>query len=315
MSAFLAPIAITTPPLRYKPAKQCIYCGAKAKKLTKEHIIAHAFAGDSLILPSASCGKCQEKTRDWETYCSRHLWWPFRTRVGAPSSGKQPPSSFEVKHIRVRSITEDSHIDYGQLGTTKVAPMEFPFSFIALAFPPPGALIGRAPNASIQYRVDCKISEEEFRRFAPNSGDGFRIAPMDLEKYCRMLCKVAHAYAVAELGQDAFHPALTDFIRGSPLHNCWHWIGGEWDNPPPSPSFHEIAWEIIAHDSRWFVAVDIRLFAFIGSPQYRIVVGELARPVDQFALLKQPLYRIEIEAPPPIGEFIPSDQIIRTARA
>jgi len=47
----------------------------------------------------------------------------------------------------------------------------------------------------------ARINEEEFRKYAPGDKDGFRIAPMNPDAYARMLAKIAHAYAVAELGE------------------------------------------------------------------------------------------------------------------
>src|SRR6266581_4326688 len=82
MASVQAPIEFVTPNKRYAPVGYCIYCLTHSN-LTKEHIIPHGLAGNSLVLPESSCTKCAAKTRDWETACLRHLWWPFRTRIGA----------------------------------------------------------------------------------------------------------------------------------------------------------------------------------------------------------------------------------------
>src|SRR5262245_41775945 len=131
----VAPIEIATPPKRYRPAGRCIYCGRRATKLSKEHIIPYGLAANSLVLPSASCRRCQQQTRDFETICLRHMWWPFRTRIGAPSRGKEKPTEFELKNIRVRGINDDGSLDYERTGITKIVPEQYPLIYIAFAFP------------------------------------------------------------------------------------------------------------------------------------------------------------------------------------
>src|SRR5262245_47373776 len=303
--AIEAPIKILTPPKRYKPVGHCIYCGVYTSNLTKEHIIAHGLAGDSLILPKASCGECAKKTRDWETACLRHLWWPLRTRTGMPRSGKQDPTSFTVRQMKVTEIHNDGSIEaYDKTVETIVGPMEFPLVFLAYKFPPPAVLVGREPGAQVDYEVMARINEEEFRKYAPGDKDGFRIAPMNPDAYARMLAKIAHAYAVAELGESAFWPKLRRFIRGRPM-KALQWIGGDLAVPKPEHRLHDIQWRIQRTGPTNYLVVSLRLFSFIGSPQYHVVVGELARPLDQLPFLEQPLYTIDIQAPVPIPKLVP----------
>jgi hypothetical protein len=303
-----APIEITTPTKRYRSVGHCIYCGVYSNKLTKEHIIAHGLAGNSLILPNSSCRDCADKTRDWENACLRHLWWPFRTRIGAPSSGKQVPKSFSVRQMKVTKINKDGSIGaYDKVAETFAGPMEFPLVFMAFKFPLPGLLIGRDPNAGIDIEAVAKISEEEFRKFAPGDKDGFLIARTDIEAYCRMLAKIAHSYAVAELGEAAFRPVLREFIRGKPLEHAWHWIGSDTATPPPEQRLHDIQWLASTVNGFNYVMVSLRLFSFIGSPRYHIIVGELTRPLDQLPFLQQSLYTIDVKTALPLGELVPLD--------
>ena len=130
----------------------------------------------------------------------------------------------------------------------------------------------------------CKINEDEFRKFAPNDGDGFRIAPMNPDAYSRMLAKIAHSYAIAELGEAAFNPVLRNFIRGQPMQ-ALQWIGGDTE----SPHLHSIQWSAQTANGHHYLIVSLRLFSFMGSPQYHIVVGELSCPLDKLPFLQQPL--------------------------
>lgn len=210
--------------------------------------------------------------------------------------------------MKVTQVKGDGSIEaYDKIAETLVGPMEFPLVFMALKFPAPGILVGRDPDAQVDYEVTAQISEEEFRKFAPGDKDGFLIAPLNPEAYARMLAKIAHSYAVAELGEPAFRPKLRRFIRGRPL-KALQWIGGDTVIPKAEHRLHDIQWGIEVAGGVNYVVVSLRLFSFIGSPQYHIVVGELERPLDQLPFLKQPLYTIDIQAPIPVGKLIPLDQ-------
>lgn len=308
MALVVAPIEIVTPPKRYSPVGHCIYCGAYTNQLSKEHIIAHGLAGDSLILPKASCRACAEKTRDSETACLRHLWWPFRTRIGAPSSGKQPPTEFRIRQMKVTGTSADGTIAYEKEAETTVSPMDFPFIFLTYKFQFPGLVVGRDPDSDVDYEMVCRMNEEEVRKFIPGDKAGMRLAPVDIVSFSRMLCKIAHAYAVAELGCSSFFPVLTRFIRGRPLRQAWHWIGGDTATPTAEQHLHDIQLSVPTVNGKAYVMVSIRLFSFMGSPRYHIIVGELTRPVDQLPVLQQPIYAIDVKTVLPLGEMVPLDQ-------
>jgi hypothetical protein len=80
-----AVLEIATPDRFYPSPHRCIYCGRKAGKLTKEHIIPFGLAGDALVLRKGSCRKCADETKKHETSVLRHMWWPFRTHIGIPT--------------------------------------------------------------------------------------------------------------------------------------------------------------------------------------------------------------------------------------
>lgn len=309
MAVVIAPIEIVTPPKRYDSVGRCIYCFCGTKKLTNEHIIAHGLAGDSLVLPKSSCIECAEKTRDWETACLRHLWWPFRTRIGAPTSGKQDPKSFTIRQMHVAALHEDRSIaSYERRGEISVDPMEFPLMFITYKFPPPGVLVGRPSHEVVNYEVAACVNREEFKKFSPGDKDGMYIAPLNPNAYARMLAKIAHAYAVAELGESAFKPVLRRFIRGKQKGPSSYWVGGELNLPAAEPHLHDIRWRVTPSNVGVLVIVELRLFAFFGGPRYHVVVGTLTRPLNQLPFTEQPLYTIDMKTAVPVGEFVPFDQ-------
>jgi hypothetical protein len=144
-----APLEITTPPKRYKPIGHCIYCPAYPSKPTNEHIIPFGIAANSLVLPRASCPDCQRKTHEADTACLRRMWWPFRTRLGAPSRGKDKPESFTLRRGQA-TYTADS-VAISDVQESTVAPKDFPMTYSALRLPQPAVLVGRDPAAQVDY--------------------------------------------------------------------------------------------------------------------------------------------------------------------
>ncbi len=51
--------------------------------------------------------------------------------------------------------------------------------------------------------------------------------------------------------------------------------------------------------------VSLRLFSFMGSPRYHIIVGELTRALDQLPFVQQPLYTIDVKTALPLSELAP----------
>ena len=69
----------------------------------------------------------------------------------------------------------------------------------------PEALSGEkaaAPEAWVLYNTD------EVDRARKHGGKGFTAANIDVQAFCRMLAKIAHAYAVAECGPDEFAKSI-----------------------------------------------------------------------------------------------------------
>jgi hypothetical protein len=294
-----APIQIVTQPRKYAPVGHCIYCRTYSKNLSKEHILPFGLAADSLVLPKASCETCRNITGKHETTILRSMWWGLRTRLGAPSR-HEAPKDFNL-HKGVVEEFELPWITKAKIGTTKVQPHEFPLSIVTLKFPePPGILIGRDPTAQVNYEFWARPSDEVQKHISEDK-QLVALAPVEPDTFGRFLAKVAHGYAVAELGEATFKPALSHFIRNKPLR-ALEWIGGQKDDPPAREWLHEIQWEIETVGNKKYVVVNLRLFCCFGTPPYRIVVGEFVGSLDSLPPIKQPLYTIEIKRTMTFGQ-------------
>jgi len=86
-----------------------------------------------------------------------------------------------------------------------------------------------------------------------------------------MLAKIAHAYAVAELGLDSFTPFLSDIILNKSPMYIGHYVGGL-RHDEKGDDLHHI--EISNFGAKRYVVVEIRLFANRTLPLYVVVVGE-----------------------------------------
>jgi hypothetical protein len=100
-----------------------------------------------------------------------------------------------------------------------------------------------------------------------------RMRPIE---FARMLAKIAHSYAVAELGYGSFRPMVVDLILGK-MDNISYAVGGDWESEPPVKDGRHllsIHYLIDVDRKRAWIVADIRLFSSIGTPTYHVVVGE-----------------------------------------
>jgi hypothetical protein len=256
---------------QYREVGHCIYCGHDRVQLYPEHIIPFGIAGDSLVLPKASCKRCGNLTGKNEGYILRHAWWPFRARIGAPTSKpKERPKTF-----RLRKVRRESGGQFVPTETLDLSPEEYPISLAAVRLTPPGILAGRPATTNFEGELWVRYVKSDWERFSFGDQEGHFIAPINPEVFCRMLARIAHAYAVAEFGYGNFRPYLRKLIRGR-NHTPTFWVGGHWEIPPPEAGvLHFIAKEEVQKGNQRLVVVRLRLFAFFGTPMYQIVVGEL----------------------------------------
>jgi hypothetical protein len=101
---------------------------------------------------------------------------------------------------------------------------------------------------------------------------------LDTVLFSQMLCKIGHAFAVAEALLENFDPLLPDFIS-HPLEKVenedrkYYFVGGEIDPSPPTPYLHELGLGLYAMSGQLYLVARIRLLAFLGAPVYHVVVG------------------------------------------
>jgi hypothetical protein len=155
-----------------------------------------------------------------------------------------------------------------------------PSTLILPRFELPNLLSGREPDGNFRFQYTMWMREsdafDEFKRShgAVSAEVEVSIKPQQLS---RVLSKIAHSFAVAQLGCDGFTPLLLDLIHRRVVANAPELVGTDPDRPPPATGImHELS--IVPHEK--FVVVRIRLFASSSingdhaMPVYLVVAGE-----------------------------------------
>ena len=253
----------------YPKVNTCIYCGKSPHYLTKEHIIGNAIGG-TVTLAKSSCVPCREITREIERACFRGMMQYFRLKSGFHSSH---PKKGKVK-IPAR-IGEDPPV------ILELARHELPGYIGLFKTPPPTMFFGAWPRPDSvslwQFWSDMKWPKNTV----------FSSGQLHCETYYRALAKVAHSYAVAELGLGNFEPYLPPVIgniccpnTGDPIRDPFRYIGciGQIadENYPSEECLHRLDFECWETDKGLFMVLRMRLLAYIGAPEYHAVVGSVS---------------------------------------
>jgi hypothetical protein len=224
-------------PKNYRPVWRCIYCGDETRtNLTNEHIIPRGLNGN-LVLPKASCKKCQCITRTFETTCLRHALLPFRYHSGLVHHlhdlPKDVPLAFRSRPASApRRVALKDHPNY---------------LLLPVIHGLPGIISGRPPNTAFGVTYQLYGRKDEFDALvALNEGEPLTYIEQqfDLRAFVRMLAKIAHSFAVAKLGLSGFDPDLSAFILDQ-IPDSGSYFVGEFAGTEPEPpvgTLHQIGW-------------------------------------------------------------------------
>ena len=245
----------------------CIYCGSdgNGEPLTTEHVYPKGMGG-GLVFLDASCKACQLVIDGVENACMKRTLLPYRT-VSQLTKNRNGPKTVPLL------------LDFDLKGPTKVAVEDHPQIVILPGLRSlPGVLEGR-PRQSVlnfEYKIfgATGIVDETKENLQGQKHVGI---DLDGVAWLRMLAKIAHGYAVAELGSDGFLPMLPDLILGRDLSLCTHLVGQyseAWPIPEPPP-IAIIDMRRAEVNGLAYVAVILRLLAELGpeTPAYAVIAG------------------------------------------
>lgn len=261
------------PTKSYDPVSRCIYCGATEHspgraKLGDEHIIPEGLGGD-LVLPEASCGGHEGLTSSVEQFCQKPMLGALRYQLGLPTKRpKDRPTTLPVR-LLIGGTWQEKQIPVA----------DYPLVLLVPYLPPPRMIV--PPH------IRDQITELTFFWSVPSEAEArskvmqrygatdmrVRSGNVQINKFGRMLAKIAHAYATAEFGMGAFQPFLLDAIEGK-AEKVFDAVGGSSHVLPDGPRLHELECALApCDDGSQLLFVRIRLFANRGFPQYFCIAG------------------------------------------
>jgi hypothetical protein len=137
---------------------------------------------------------------------------------------------------------------------------------------------------------------------------------LDTYSFGRLLAKIGHGFAVAELGLGGFAPLLTDVILIDKRAEFIRYIGSYGAATPVNAEMamsHSFKLSVEDAGGRSYITCELRLFEAFGAPGYRIVVGQpsedfnpLRLPPASFPIadLETPMWRLILTTEPVEGE-------------
>ena len=239
------------PVLRFTKSGRCIYCGATEyapghrRPLGEEHIIAEGMGG-SLILPEASCLRCEGITSSIEGSVLRNLFGASRQRLRVRRTNKIEDIEFPVTSV----------VD-GRDVILKLPLDQHPTVLFMANLALPGIFENRIVGHSGIHGIWM-----HFLNDPSNYGLSHYATPtLDSVRFGQFLAKIAHSFAYASIGGDLNY-YLTDFIRRKfartePYPEMYHLIGGEPLTRPPATALHEIGGAFAEFNGKWIFTTHI----------------------------------------------------------
>jgi len=258
----------------FAPVERCIYCGARERKLTDEHIVPYGLYGRS-VLPAASCRECADIiNREIEEPLMRGSLLAIRQFFNMPTRKRNKP---RPTHQNVTLRTRE-----GVERTVRVPIDKAPTYVFGFSLPVAGYLAGRPEVEEIYVRGEAVCTNPSVTREAAKAAEGeaLKLLEIDQQAYMRFLAKIAHGFTVGFAGVDAFEHRLPPLILGrqaqgrSPNVSATHLIG--WDYLPEEPFVADdmrMAYVPLLYGTGTVHTIRLRLFGRFGMPAYLIVAG------------------------------------------
>ena len=122
------------------------------------------------------------------------------------------------------------------------------------------------------------------------------------EHHLFMLAKIAHSFAVAELGLDTFHPFLSDIIRLGELDKLKEFVGAPLSPRQKTDNLHSLCLKSVIIGQIKYLVCDISLLDRYDLNSYSVVVGALDTHHPDINITRQIFDYVRIKAAPPAIE-------------
>jgi hypothetical protein len=257
------------PAVRIRIGK-CVYCGntryheKDERRLGDEHVIPESLGGN-LILEQAACENCERKVNVFEQSILKTVLYAPRVHLGIRRKKRKRGED---------TLTLDATVN-GKEVKVSLPIKRVPLMLFFIVMDSPGILIGRPPDIPSFNGAWVKPFLEDGPRM-PQGLQGMATPALDTHKFMQFLAKIAHCYAVSVL-RDEFRPILSDAILADPAPPPNFYLIGGYGNSrtdDPTANLHELDVGWHSSDGVEYAVVRIRMFAKLGAPTYRVVVGE-----------------------------------------
>jgi hypothetical protein len=259
----------------YNAIGKCIYCGAEVystkpgirqQPLGGEHIIAEGLGGN-LEIPEASCQRCEDATgRFVEGDVLGRTLKALRVHLKLKSRGSgRPPKILPI----------EATIDGKEQGI-EIPIEDYPIVFMMMGYGPYRFVADHVGPGREMYGARVVVLKHNqrdlYRKYKITS---FASPYWDNHMLTRMLAKIGHSLATAELGADKYRPMLLELILKGNV-TAMSLVGGDpnWNERKISTALHELGLGFQRNKGKTYVVAKIRLFANHGGPVYYAVVGE-----------------------------------------
>jgi hypothetical protein len=260
---------------------RCIYCPSAGT--TEEHVVPQSFGGYHVLI-DASCTECAKKTGVRENFLCEYNFNSIRFQ--SAYQGYQP------RHRgKPRQRPPDLKILEGETPHSapirKIPAPEAPAVAIFPLLLPPGILLGFPPSDQVTWHswqfIDTSGQAATRQRKLKAAGlrGALAIAKIDVFAFMRVLAKVAHGFAVHNVGLGGFRPTLLPIISGESNYVS-HYVGGTFISGPgpfPWPTL-SVPYQIIPFEvpigGEQYLGARIRLFATVRplTPIYTVIFGQ-----------------------------------------
>lgn len=263
------PPKFACPAKTYEPLNCCAYCRSE-EQLSKEHIISYGLGGE-LIFPKASCESCRKATSKVEDFILRKYLCALRSHLSLPSRNPAGrPDGYKLKLWK-----------NGRSWTQKVPLSRHPGDVRFVMFEPPGHVVSR-PVGQATYSVRLvqgvifADAQDRLRALgADGSEDKVVLNAMAL---ARLIAKIGHSYAIAELGLEAFEQTYVNHLVRAEASDWNYWLGGyDRGRPVEATALHELKFLRRGQE----LSTIVHLFVpYCPRDAYEIVVGRLRPDVE-----------------------------------
>jgi hypothetical protein len=155
---------------------------------------------------------------------------------------------------------------------------DHPAALFMFSFDPPRLLFGASdPDGGFAGKITIRPMTADLGARSMRLGGKvnlIRRGGFDAPMFGRMLAKIAHSFATAELGLGGFRPLLNDLILGKPTRHAAQFVGGTFEPEAKGQERNEISISLMSAVFRDYYVVRLRLFADLEMPSYLIVAGE-----------------------------------------